>query len=222
MDVRNFTEEYDELINEHEAVLHKAREHQGKQPSDRKAIYTAYEKFIQASRACQDNRGCTVLDSPFLPPAYLPCSLSPSELRPITIDELRLGTHHRGAYLLLESVTPPHRSTAIIALMRDENEHGALLHLYHQEEENICPADNIVTDHTILLIKEPYYKLMDNGDYGLRVDHPSDIVHLKHIDNRVPKLFKPEKPEIQLPAGLLKNQGDSHMEEEKYWKAIEK
>lgn len=112
--------------------------------------------------------------------------------------------------------------TAIMALMEDGNGDALLLQLYQQEDEDIRPADNIVTVGTILLIKEPYFKLMSDGDYGLRVDHLSDVVHLKKDDDRIPKAWLPQMIENESSAESLKMQGNSCMKESKYWDAIKR
>ena len=221
MDAHNVTEENRELINKHKKALQDAKERQGKRPRDRDSIVKAYSKFILALRSCQDNKGCNIVDSPFLPPAYLPCTSPATHLSPIAIKDLQLEKHHRGAYIVLRSVALPHRTTAIMALMEDENPDAILLYLYQQEAEDTRAADKIITDGTILLVKEPYFKLMDDGEYGIRVDHPSDIIHLKHGDHRIPGAWQPKMVGNQ-SAGSLQIQGNIHMVEKNYWDALEK
>ena len=76
-----------------------------------------------------------------------------AELRYVVIKDLQLKTHHRGTYLLLRSITPPSRMTAIIALMEDENSDVMMLQLYQQEYEDNCAAADIVNVGTIFTSK---------------------------------------------------------------------
>lgn len=69
--------------------------------------------------------------------------------------------------------------TAIMAVMEDENGDVILLQLYQQEDERNRAAADIIKVCTILLVKEPYFKVMGDGEYGLRVDHLSDVILLE-------------------------------------------
>lgn len=50
-----------------------------------------------------------------------------------------------------------------------ENEKGdvLLVQLYRQEEN----TGDILVEGMVLILKEPFLKLMSDGNYGLRVDH---------------------------------------------------
>ena len=110
--------------------------------------------------------------------------------------------------------------TAIMAVMEDENGDVILLQLYQQEDEGNRAAADIVNVGTILLVKEPYFKVMGDGEYGLRVDHLSDVIHLKRDDARIPKAWQPRSVEIERSADLLKIKGNLFMKESRYWDAI--
>lgn len=157
-----------------------------------------------------------VVSSAFISSSYLPCSTSMSELKPVAIKNLQLETHHRGTYLLLRSITLPYRMTAIVAVMEDENEDVVLLQLYQQEAESDRSAADIINVGTVLLVKEPYFKVMGDGEYGIRVDHLSDVIHLKRDDARIPKAWQPGLIEIQLSAESLKAQGNRSMGKKRY------
>lgn len=225
MDIHNVTEQYGVFIDQHKRVLQEAKKRQGMRPRDRKPKEHAYLKFMLGLGSSQafssQGRGeYTMIHSSFLPLAYLPCTTPLNQLNPVAIRDLQLETHHRGTYLLLRSITPPHRMTAIMALMEDENGDAILLQLYQQEDEATRAADNVVDVDTILLIKEPYFKLMSDGEYGVRVDHLSDVVHLKEDDDRIPKLWQPRIVEDERSAESLKVEGNSYMRKSKYWNAI--
>jgi hypothetical protein len=76
--------------------------------------------------------------------------------------------------------------TAILAIMEDENGDAIMLQLYQQEDGDTRTAANIVDVSILLLVKEPYFKVIGDGEYSLRVDHLSNIIHLERDDARVP------------------------------------
>ena len=59
--------------------------------------------------------------------------------------------------------------TAVTAIVEDENGDVIMLQLYYQGEENACPAEDLLGEGTILIVKELYLKLMSDDDYGIRV-----------------------------------------------------
>ena len=104
--------------------------------------------------------------------------------------------------------------------MEDENGDAILLQLYQQEEEDTRAATDIVNIGTILIIKEPYFKVMGDGQYGLRVDHLSDVVHVKMNDDRIPKTWQPQTDKNERSAESLKIKGNLSMKQSRYWDAI--
>jgi len=36
-----------------------------------------------------------------------------------------------------------------------------------------------------MIVKEPYYKVIGDGEYGLRIDHLSNVITLYKSDNRI-------------------------------------
>ncbi|KAF7588273.1 hypothetical protein BBP40_005927 [Aspergillus hancockii] len=124
------------------------------------------------------------LRSSFVPPAYYPSVTVLSELKKALINNLTLETHHRGSYILVRAVTPTDRMTAIMAVVEDERGDVLMLQLYNQEKN--LATDGRLVEGTVMLIKEPYLKMMADGDYGLRVDHLSDIRLIPDHDPLVP------------------------------------
>lgn len=125
----------------------------------------------------------------FVPPSYPPCITPFSELTKTTIDKLVLETQHRGKYLLVRVVTPQDRITAVMAIVEDEKREVVMLQLYHQEQAGDTLED-ILTQGSVVLVKEPYLKHMANGGYGLRVDHVCDVEFLPPGDERIPDAWK--------------------------------
>lgn len=220
MDVFNVSSQYSDLISRQRKTLQEAKKRQGQRPHDRKSREHTYTNFMMLliSGGVTEQKG--VVLSSFVPPSYLPCSTPLTELKPVAIKNLQLETHHRGTYLLLRSITPPNRMTAIMAVMEDENDDVILLQLYQQENQDQRAATDIVNVGTVLLVKEPYFKVMGDGQYGLRVDHLSDVIHLKRNDDRFPKAWQPRLIETELSAESLKTKGNRSFQRKKYWDAI--
>jgi hypothetical protein len=109
--------------------------------------------------------------------------------------------------------------TAIIAIVEDERGDVLKIQLYQQVDEDERRATDIIDVGTMLLIKEPFFKVMGDGEYGLRVDHLSDVVTIDNADNRVPKAWRPKVTEMQNSI-VLRAAGNSAMGEKEYWKAI--
>lgn len=220
MDLLNVRSELSDIIRSQIKTLQEAKKRQGQRPHDGKTREQTYTNFMMLfkSRGIAHLKG--VVSSSFISSSYLPCSTSTAELKPVAIKNLQLETHHRGTYLLLRSITLPYRMRAIMAVMEDENEDVILLHLYQQEDESDRSAADIINIGTVLLVKEPYFKVMGDGEYGIRVDHRSDVIHLKRDDARIPKVWQPRLIEIQLSAESLKTQGNRSMGEKKYWDAV--
>jgi hypothetical protein len=220
MDIYNVSGQYTQLIDRQKQTLQEAKKRLGQRPRDRKSREDAYSKFMVALMFTGDRTQKHMVHSSFIPPAYVPCITPLAELRRVAIKDLQLETHHRGTCLLLRSITPPSRMTAIMALMEDENGDAIMLQLYQQEDEDIRAAADIVNVGTILLVKEPYFKVMGDGEYGLRVDHLSDFIHLSRDDARIPKAWRSQVIEIGRSAKSLKINGNLAMKEGRYWDAI--
>ena len=160
--------------------------------------------------------------STFIPDAYPPCTSLVSSLNKTMIKDLRLETHHRGKLLLLHAITPPDRLTGIICLVEDENEEAATLQIYQQDEEIVRKATSIVDVGTVLLVKEPYFKTMANGEYGLRVDHLSDLVRIDDDDAIVPQVWRSHRSTKGISAESVKLEGNAAIGQGDYWLAIQK
>jgi hypothetical protein len=138
------------------------------------------------------------------------------------ISDLLVETHHRGAYLLVRSVTTPQdRMTAVMAVVEDENGDVLMVQLYHQENAPDGRAEEILVEGTVLIAKEPYLKLMSDGTYGLRVDHVSDAVFLPEDDERIPGKWRRQPAEQMCTALAWKTEGNRHYNNSAYRSAIE-
>lgn len=212
--------EFSDIISSQRKTLQEANLRQGQRPHDRKTRDETCTNFMMFFTSGGITQLKGIVSSAFITPPYLPCSTPITELKPVAIKDLQLETHHRGTYLLLRSITSPHRITAIMAVMEDENGDAVLLQLYQQDDESNRSATDIVNVDTVLLVKEPYFKVMGDGEYGIRVDHLSDIIRLKRNDPRMPTKWQPQLIEIQFSAESLKTKGNRSMGKKKYWAAV--
>jgi hypothetical protein len=116
---------YLQLLNKQNKNLKAAKARQGERPEDRMSQQDLVNSFEMHLAVQQIHEWTTapserMMHSSFLPPPYLPSIAPLGELKQTFINDLRLETHHRGKYLLLRSITPPNRMTAIMVIVEDE------------------------------------------------------------------------------------------------------
>ncbi|KFY04036.1 hypothetical protein O988_01041 [Pseudogymnoascus sp. VKM F-3808] len=221
MDTHDVTKQHIELLIKFKQRLKEAKKRQGERPNDRKSPEYAYMMFMAlASGPLSQNKPGHFIHTSFIAPAYPPCIKPVAELKHFTIEELRLETHHRGNFILLRCITPPTRMTAVMVLTEDQNRDVVSLQIYHQENEEVRPATDIANEGIVLLVKEPYYKIMSDGEYGLRVDHLFDIIKLRSNDTRIPLNWQPRIIEIGQSAESLKLKGNSAILNGRFWDSI--
>lgn len=200
-----------------DALSFKGQRPKGRKLRDEIILQFRFRLMMRQGRA---NSNTFNMRSSLIPPAYTPC-LSPfSDLKKVMIKDLLLETHHRGTYLLLRSVTPPDRMTAVMAIVEDEEKDVLMLQLYYQEPENERAAEEILGEGMVLIVKEPYLKLMSDGDYGVRVDHLSDAIYLPMHDQRMPNCWQVTR-DNHGSAGAWKAKGNDYFNGSKYRDAIE-
>jgi tetratricopeptide (TPR) repeat protein len=106
---------------------------------------------------------------------YPPSTAKLADLQPMAIKDLRMETHHRGFFLSLHRVSPvcilqASSWTVVKGLPSDEVERlEVFLHTSQYGSNTLDIASDLV-------IKEPYYTLSSQGEYTIRVDHPSDLI----------------------------------------------
>lgn len=219
--------QYAELLSNQKKALKDAQTRVGqkmKQGKSRAEIIMQFQFRQLMGRQRQLSRGSRVgfnIRSSFIPPAYSPSLRSITDLRKIVIKDLLLETHHRDNYIIVRSVTPADRMNAVMAVVEDEKSDVLVLQLYHQEEENTRAAEDLVGKGTVLIIKEPYLKMMSDGDYGIRIDHPSDLIHLPRNDPRIPSCWRSSIKELESSAEYLRKEGNNYFNASNYHAAIE-
>jgi hypothetical protein len=157
--------------------------------------------------------------SSFLPPAYPPCVTPFSKLKKVMMTSLCLETHHRGRYLLLRMITPTDTMTAVMAVVEDEEGSVLIIQLYNQEQE--LSGAQTLREGTVLVVKEPYVKVMADGDNGIRVDHLSDVRFIPEFDDLVPLSWKKRVTQADETASFWKAKGNEHFDQEDYKSAIQ-
>lgn len=225
MDADTDLREFFDMIERQKQVLLDAQSRKGGRPRDRKSRDEMYFGFMMSyitSSTKRQGPNEHTLRSTFIPTAYLPCTSPVSSLKGIMIKDLRLETHHRGKLLLLRAITPPHRWTGIMCLVEDENGEVATLQLYQQDDEPVRKAAQILDVGTILLVKEPYFKIMASGEYGLRVDHLSDVVHVDEDASIVPQTWRRRSSTKAISADSLRLEGNAAVGHGDCWLAIKK
>ncbi|KAL2698371.1 hypothetical protein AAEP93_011081 [Penicillium crustosum] len=163
--------------------------------------------------------GAVNIRSSFLPPAYPPSHTPFSKLSKVMIKSLCLETHHRQRYLLIRMVTPADTMTAVMAIVEDEDGSVLMLQLYNQEQE-LSNAHSLM-EGTVLVVKEPYVKVMADGDYGIRVDHLSDIWFVPEFDDLVPLSWRKRVTQCDENASSWKEKGSEHFGQGDYRSAIQ-
>ncbi len=152
--------------------------------------------------------------------AYLPSTASIRDLTPIYIRDLRPGVCHRGSYLLVRCTTEPDRTPAITVMVEDEKEDTIMLQLYYQPDEDIRPASWIIPKGDVFISKEPYLKMIGDGNYVVRIDHVSDLVQIDTWHEQFPKRWNPSQQSSGKTAADWKGDGNTAFEKKQYPEAI--
>ncbi|KAF5541141.1 unc-45 like b [Fusarium napiforme] len=140
---------------------------------------------------------------------YLPCTIPERDLKPISISEMRLETHHWGSKVLLHRLSSIDRHEAIMFIVEDQAGTAVLLKLYHQPLEKEISCNWTMLDYRVCIVKNPFFQRVPDtitpnfcqipeSYYSLRVDHPGDIIPLHHGDGRIPEAWKvnPERDDM--------------------------
>ncbi len=100
-----------------------------------------------------------------MPPSYPPCVTPFSELKKTTIDSLLGEINHRGTYLLVRSLTPQNRATAVTAIVEDEKGDVHTVRLCYQPDD----GEPLIREDTVMIIKEPFLAMAIDGSLVLHL-----------------------------------------------------
>ncbi|KAG5821425.1 hypothetical protein H9Q74_000321 [Fusarium xylarioides] len=149
---------------------------------------------------------------------YLPSTSKLADLQPMTIKDLRMETHHRGFFLALRRVSPVsilQASSWTVVKGQSSDEMERLEVFLHTSQY----GGNILEIASDLVIKEPYYTLNSQGEYTIRIDHPSDLVVIaisKSPESWRDKEQHAERPNLVSPIEYKRRGNDALLKKKNY------
>ena len=224
MDIKNVSNEsqYIAYLKQIQGAAERAARRKGQavrdHPPSQQLISSFMMKLMANSYRLQPSENTIAITQ--VPAPYPPCIDSANDLKPIMISDMRLETHHRGKKIMLRVLTPPDRMTAVMAVVEDETGTAVLLQLYHQPDETIVPATEILNTNMVYILKEPFFKGATDGTYSLRVDHPSDIIRLDGADDRIPSRWRPSMVISSGNSTDIRKKGNEAVQAKKWAEAL--
>lgn len=108
---------------------------------------------------------------------YPPSTTRLRDLKPMSIAELRMDTHHHGRVL---SVRRPAAVVPLVAyswtIVEDDSGEVERLEVYLHKAKR---GEDMLDSASAFKIKEPYFTINEQGEATIRVHHPSDLVRQK-------------------------------------------
>lgn len=218
------TEQFTASLRQQEQTLEAAQRRHGTRPGDMKPLSLLIHEFmiVQTSRQLWHSlNDRNEIHHSWVAAAYAPSVEPLKTLKKLHIKELRLETHHRGNYILLRVATPPNTINAVMVIVEDEQGSGVMLQVYQQEDTEYGLAEDVAQVGGVCIVKEPYFKTMSNGGYGVRVDHVTDIVWLADDDELVPFGWRSRTTRVDETAMGLKVIGNAALKARNLNKAVE-
>ena len=217
MSIPYTTEQCVELLERQKERLDDARRRKGEIPDDSKKPKELVESHWRALKWIKEKRhpGDTfIVDSSIIAPYYPPSTASPGCLTEMHIKELQLETHHRGSYLILTTNVPPiNVAGVIISVMRDEFDNMVMTSHHYVNAESLFLGG-------IFMIKEPYFTIRSDGDYHVRVDHVTDMVHVCAVLHWIPSSLRTHDESGSMTTSDWKRKGDREMKGNNYIAAV--
>ncbi|KAF3934843.1 hypothetical protein ABW19_dt0201741 [Dactylella cylindrospora] len=119
-------------------------------------------------------------------PPYPPSTAT--EMKMIQLRDLELGGRNNGKRVLVKVSLPPKHLDAMHILIEDETGKWVMLQFFDCPYIN-HPVDRIAPGQ-LMLIKEPYYYIGQDGLPAIRVDHAMDITFLAPDHSLVPERWR--------------------------------
>ena len=218
------TEQLAASMRQQKQTLEAAKKRKGERPNNMKSRDLLIHDFMMIRTGQKmmhrPNHSTFMVYQSWVAEPYPPSVAPLATLKKLHINEMQLETHHRGLYALLRMATPSNVMTAVMFIVEDEKENGVMLQVYQQEDSEYGLAEDIAQKGDVCIVKEPYFKIMSSGDYGLRVDHVTDIVWLAQDDDRVPLGWAPRNSEVDKTAKELKDEGNAALKAREMNKAV--
>jgi len=215
------TGQWAQLLDKQNDALQAASLRRGEQPRDRKPLEQLINEFMArwiGNNIMLAQRKHQIQQSWVAPP-YSPSTTASQNLRKLFIKDLRLETHHRDHHMLLRAATPSVVMTAVMVIMEDEKRNGVSFQLYQQKGDAYRTVEDVIQEGDLCILKEPYFKVTNDGRYGLRVDHVGDLIWLSADDQRVPAAWKPRISDLEIDAMQMKDEGNRALKAGKPYKA---
>ncbi|KAF4999866.1 hypothetical protein FDECE_11365 [Fusarium decemcellulare] len=224
MDIKDVSEEdhYLTFMKKVQSAAERAARRKGQLVRDHpppQLLVASFMMKIHAASISPLSSQENVVSTTQVPAPYPPCIVAAEDLKPISIAEMRLETHHRGRKVVLRVLTPPDRMTAVMAIVEDQVATAILLQLYHQPIEAVVPAKEILAPDMVCILKEPFFKCATDGSYSLRVDHPSDVIWLNEGDERIPAKWAPSVIELNKDSKSIRMQGNDAVQGQQWAEA---
>ena len=213
------TDDYIHYLNIQRDAARKAKLRKGERPSDLEPRVQIVDEYMMHSLSMK-TAGLTLLTTTIIGEPYHPSVAPFKSLQSIKIRQLQLETQNRGFYILLRMICPPSRMQAIMNIAEDEAGDAVIFSLYQQEPEVVRPAEDILRKNSVIIVKEPYFKVVGGGGYGIRIDHPTDVIWLADDDERIPQQWRSKVASNAKSAEQWKTEGNGLIELGKYPEAI--
>ncbi|KAK5113327.1 hypothetical protein LTR85_010944 [Meristemomyces frigidus] len=226
IDMSQLPPAYIQSLDQIKTLHHYAQAHKSKprEPKDARTLLMRHRSGIEFAKKQPHQRlsdANTILGIIVGQP-YMPSTKSVDELEQITIAQLRTETHHKGKVLLVRRMGGLILArTTIGSIVVDETGTPEILKLGHGDAS--LGEDGLLPTSVVIAIKEPYYTFNNEKAGELRVDHPSDIVHLRVTDSRVPAslLLEAEGRITEIrSARELKEAGNAALKKKLYVEAL--
>lgn len=107
-----------------------------------------------------------------------------------------------------------------MTIIEEENGNVARL-VFGFQDESLYTSRSILPINSTVAIKEPYCKFTGEGEYVIRVDHPSDIAVLRGDDPAVMLIMQFVAEGKEVTAMQWKGAGDKAYLDRNYASAIE-
>ncbi|CAI7581905.1 unnamed protein product [Penicillium glandicola] len=217
--------ESEKLLREHNRALEAAEALEGMPFKPKTTRDKLLKQFKFRQKMNKDKSGgrdsLSAVDVSFAPPIYPPCLAPLKDLKKLMVKDLLLETHHRGFHILVRSITRAEKMAAVMVIAEDEQNDAIQLRILNGKPR--C-QDGSIDEGQILLVKEPSLTLMSDGEYGIRVDHVSDILFIPMFNKMVPSAWRerlPERETSQWTAGDWLNMGNEELNRGKFYSATE-
>ncbi|UJR24077.1 hypothetical protein I4U23_027045 [Adineta vaga] len=200
--------------------LAKSESMRGKKPTHRiprAKIIQIHDQQHSYEKHCQSTVPLEMITSLI----YKPCTQPLSSLQRISLTDLVIEIVHRGKYLLLRTIIQPKKIVEIKTIVEDPEGNVEVFELYNQNPDR--SHKDVIPNDSIIILKEPYYKISPGGGTALRCDHPTDLIFLDTNDILVQTInWKTETPKIHKiqTAAEYKTLGNDCFKQGKFYEAI--